>query len=109
MPAVAHPLSAKAHKSLRSAFVSIFLSLLQLQTRDQFLQRYHKRSNVEIHLSMIKAKFRDHVHSKMDVAMVNEVLCKILCHNICCLIQESYNSASARFFGQKVHLHKKLR
>jgi len=23
------------------------------------------------------------------VAMVNEVLCKIICHNICCLIQES--------------------
>jgi hypothetical protein len=22
--------------------------------------------------------------------MVNEVLCKIICHNICCLIQESY-------------------
>jgi hypothetical protein len=25
---------------------------------------------------MIKAKFRDHVRSKTDVAMVNEVLCK---------------------------------
>ena len=22
--------------------------------------------------------------------MVNEVLCKIICHNICCLIEESY-------------------
>ena len=40
--------------------------------------------------SMIKAKFRDHVRSKTDVAMVNEVLCKIICHNICCLIQESH-------------------
>jgi transposase len=58
--------------------------------RDQFLQHYHKRSNVESTFSMIKAKFRDHVRSKTDVAMVNEVLCKILCHNICCLIQESY-------------------
>jgi hypothetical protein len=28
---------------------------------------------------MIKAKFRDHVRSKTDVAMVNEVLCKIIC------------------------------
>lgn len=58
--------------------------------REQFLQHYHKRSNVESTFSMIKAKFRDHVRSKTDVAMVNEVLCKILCHNICCLIQESY-------------------
>jgi hypothetical protein len=39
---------------------------------------------------MIKAKFRDHVRSKTDVAMTNEVLCKILCHNICCLIQAMY-------------------
>lgn len=26
--------------------------------------------------------------SKTDTAMVNEVLCKILCHNLTCLIQE---------------------
>ena len=47
---------------------------------------YHKRSNVESTMSMIKAKFRDHVRSKTDVAMKNEVLCKVLCHNICRLI-----------------------
>ena len=57
--------------------------------REEFLRHYHKRSNVESVFSMIKAKFRDHVRSKMDVAMVNEVLCKIICHNICCLIHES--------------------
>ena len=55
--------------------------------RQEFLGHYHKRSNVESTFSMIKAKFRDHVRSKTDVAMTNEVLCKILCHNICCLIQ----------------------
>jgi len=58
--------------------------------RDEFLSHYHKRSNVESTFSMIKAKFRDHVRSKTDTAMKNEVLCKILCHNICCLIQEMY-------------------
>lgn len=58
--------------------------------RAEFLQHYHKRSNVESTFSMIKAKFRDHVRSKTDVAMKNEVLCKIICHNICCLIQESH-------------------
>ena len=35
-------------------------------------------------------KFRDHVRSKTDVAMKNEVLCKVLCHNICCVIQSMY-------------------
>jgi hypothetical protein len=35
---------------------------------------------------MIKRKFGDHVRSKTDTAMVNEVLGKILAHNICCVI-----------------------
>lgn len=50
--------------------------------REEFLRHYHKRSNVESTFSMIKAKFRDHVRSKTDTAMKNEVLCKILCHNL---------------------------
>lgn len=55
--------------------------------REEFLAHYHQRSNAESTFSMVKAKFRDHVRSKTDVAMRNEVLCKILCHNLCCLIQ----------------------
>jgi hypothetical protein len=39
---------------------------------------------------MIKSKFLDHVRGKNDVAMKNEVLCKILCHNVCCLISAFY-------------------
>lgn len=39
---------------------------------------------------MIKAKFGDAVRSKTDTAMVNEVLCKIICYNICCVIQEMH-------------------
>ena len=58
--------------------------------RDEFLAHYHKRNNVESTFSMIKAKFGDHLRSKTDAAMVNEVLCKIICHNICCLIQEAH-------------------
>ena len=58
--------------------------------RSEFLTHYHKRSNVESTINMIKAKFRDHVRSKTDVAMKNEVLCKVLCHNICCLISAMY-------------------
>jgi len=55
--------------------------------RDEFLQHYHQRSNIESTFSMVKAKFRDHVRSKTDVAMTNEVLCKFLCHNICVIHQ----------------------
>jgi transposase len=54
----------------------------------EYLDHYHKRSNVESTFSAVKRKFGDSVRSKCEYAMVNEVLCKILCHNICCLIQE---------------------
>jgi hypothetical protein len=52
------------------------------------MEHYHKRSNVESTFSAVKRKFGHDVRSKCDFAMVNEVLCKILAHNICCLIQE---------------------
>jgi transposase len=58
--------------------------------RDAFLEHYHKRSNVETAFSMIKAKFGGSVRAKTPTAQVNEVLCKVLCHNICCLIQSIY-------------------
>lgn len=55
--------------------------------RDVFLQHYHKRSNVETVFSMVKGKFGDSVRSKTDVGQVNEVLMKVLCHNLCVLNQ----------------------
>jgi len=58
--------------------------------REVFLQHYHKRSNAETVFSMIKMKFGGAVRSKTPVAQVNEVLCKVLCHNICVLIQSIY-------------------
>lgn len=58
--------------------------------RNEFLSHYHKRSNVESTNMMIKAKFGDAIRSKTDTAMTNEALCKVLCHNICCVIQSHY-------------------
>jgi hypothetical protein len=54
------------------------------------LQHYHRRSNVESTIMMVKSKFGDSVRSKSEVAAKNEVLCKVLCHNICCLISAMY-------------------
>jgi transposase len=49
----------------------------------EFYQHYHKRSNVETTFSMIKAKFGECLRSKTLVAQTNEVLAKVLCHNLC--------------------------
>ena len=82
--------------------------------REEFMDHYHKRSNVETAFSMIKAKFGSAVRSKTPVAQMNEVLVKILCHNICVLIQAMYvlgvepdfrgekTFASTRTFASKV-------
>jgi hypothetical protein len=56
------------------------------RNREEFLTRYHKRSNCESAFSMIKAKFGPVVRSKSRTGQVNEVLAKVLCHNICVLI-----------------------
>jgi len=55
---------------------------------EEFLKHYHARSNIETCFHMIKTKFRDNLRSKTPTAQVNELLCKILCHNICVVIQE---------------------
>jgi hypothetical protein len=39
---------------------------------------------------MMKRKFGGYVRSKTDAAMANEVLCKLLCHNLVVLIHEMF-------------------
>ena len=58
--------------------------------REKFLAHYHKRSNVETAFHMIKAKFGASVRAKSSRAQINEVLVKILCHNIVVLIQSMF-------------------
>ncbi len=39
---------------------------------------------------MIKQKFGSDLMTKNHLANVNEILCKVLCHNLCCLISAYY-------------------
>lgn len=68
---------------------------------ERFMAHYHKRSNVETTFHMIKAKFGDSLRSKTKTAQINEALCKVLCHNICCLIQSMYElGLKPKFYAQ---------
>jgi len=58
--------------------------------REEFLTHYHKRSNVETTFHMIKAKFGQRLRSKTLTAQINEALCKVLCHNLCVVIQSQH-------------------
>lgn len=55
---------------------------------EEFLEHYHKRSNSETVFYMIKTKFRADLKSKKQTAQINELLIKVLCHNVCVVIQE---------------------
>ncbi len=67
--------------------------------REEFLKRYHQRSNIESTFSMLKCKFGDSVRSKTDLAMRNEVLAKVVCHNLCCVIQSMEEFGIDPLFG----------
>lgn len=58
--------------------------------RDGFMAHYHQRSNVESTFNMVKAKFGDKVKSKNWTAQQNELLCKLIAHNIVVLIHEMH-------------------
>lgn len=71
--------------------------------RDTFLVRYHVRSNVESTFSMIKRKFGEALRSKSYEGQVNEVLCKVIGHSICCLISAMYELGLEQpTFGQSL-------
>jgi len=68
--------------------------------RETYLAHYHKRSNVETVFSAVKRKFFGEVRSKTDTAMKNEVLAKLVAHNLCCLIQEQHELGIEPLFWQ---------
>jgi len=65
----------------------------------EFFEHYHRRSNVESTFSMIKQKFGKDVVTKNFQSQTNEVLLKILCHNICCLIHEYYENNIESYYS----------
>lgn len=55
-----------------------------------FMKKYHLRSNAESGMHMIKSRFGDLSNMKDETGIVNDVLSKVLCHNLCILCQEIF-------------------
>lgn len=85
VPFIAFKANSKPSKKENSVWNKMyhFYALHQ----EKFLREYHRRSNVESTFSMIKSKFSGSIRAKNKTSQKNEALAKILCHNICCLIQ----------------------
>jgi transposase len=98
MPYIAFRSNA-TDKNRRSGQVWKRLFLQYQYNQEAFMEHYHKRSNVETTFSMIKRKFGERLRTKTETARINELLCKILCHNICVVIQSMYELGITVSFG----------
>lgn len=84
------PFKSNATKRPRGSMIWKKMYLYFKDYYDEYMEHYHRRSSVESTFSRIKRKFGKTVRSKKEMAQDNEILCKILCHNICVLIRESF-------------------
>ncbi len=80
----------KTHTTARAGSVPIWKKMFHYFSlnQEEFNQHYHLRSNVETTFFMVKSKLGDSVKSKNFTAQKNELLCKLIAHNIIVLIQE---------------------
>ena len=72
---------------------------LFMYRQPEFQAHYNLRSNVETTFSALKRKFGGAVRSKTFTAQVNEILCKVLCHNLAVLVHAQHELGLAPFFG----------
>ena len=70
-----------------------------MMNKEEFMAHYHKRSNVETTFMMVKTKFGDKLKSKNWIAQKNELLCKLIAHNIVVVIHEMYELGINPDFG----------
>ena len=69
---------------------------------EDFLAAYSKRSAIESTFSAVKRKFGQSVRSKTLTAQTNEILCKVLCHNLSCLVMAMHKLGIEPSFLGKV-------
>lgn len=60
--------------------------------REEFMEHYHKRSNIESTNAAIKRKFGETLKSKNRIAQENELLAKIIAYNLTVVIHEMYEN-----------------
>lgn len=66
--------------------------------QDEFERNYHKRSNVEAVFSALKLKLGENARSRISVAQVNEILCKLITHNLTVVEYEMFENGIAPMF-----------
>jgi transposase len=70
-----------------------------LMNKEEYDAHYHRRSNVESTFSALKRKFGECTRSKNYRSMKNEVLAKVICHNITTVIGTAFEIGVAPMLG----------
>jgi transposase len=87
------PFRSTARESRRSvATTPAWSKLFHLYNyrREEFLSHYHARSNAESTFSAMKRVLGDTLRSKTVTAQTNELLLKVIAHNIVCVIHSIF-------------------
>jgi transposase len=70
--------------------------------KEEFMEHFHKRSNIESTNAAIKRKFGETLKSKNWTAQVNELLAKVIAYNLTVVIHEMYeNGINPEFLSRK--------
>jgi transposase len=93
------PFKSNASEKSRGSYTWTKMYHYFMLRRDEFMEHYHKRSNVESTFNMVKAKFGDKLKSKNFIAQQNELLCKLIAHNVVVLIHEAHGLGITEKFG----------
>ena len=72
--------------------------------REEFLEHYHMRSDAESTIGMSKAKTGAFLRSRTQRAQFNEVLAKMLIHNLCVLVTSMYELGIEPEFRSQLRL-----
>ncbi len=76
-----------------------------------FMKKYHLRSNAESGFFMIKQRFGDVTNMRNETGIKNDLLSRMVCHNLCVLCQEllllgiDINFAQFQDFIAQLHLN----
>lgn len=84
--------------------------LIFRDNKEEFMKRYHKRSNVETTFSMVKMRLGEFLKCKDFDSQRSELMMKFICHNICCLIEEMYKNGIKINFNKcsKIYVDRKV-